>query len=101
MRTHDQLVAKLMRRPGVRKEVELALSTGALSPYTEPQAQFVLVALQRAPAETRHEVAWIWLINLMRIALLVEQSTSPTSRAKAFLYEKAVDAAATLRRFIG
>lgn len=79
----------------------LALSTGALSPYTEPQAQFVLVALQRTPAKTRHEVAWVWLINLMRVALLVEQSASPTSRAKAFLYEKAVDAAATLRRFAG
>lgn len=79
----------------------LALSTGVLSPYTEPQAQFVLVALQRAPAETRHEVAWVWLINLMRIALLVELSASPTSRAKAFLYEKAVDAAVNLRRFTG
>ena len=45
-----------------------ALSTGEIAPYTDKQVKFVAVAWQLHPATTAEELAWIRLINLLRIA---------------------------------
>jgi uncharacterized protein YifE (UPF0438 family) len=45
-----------------------ALSTGQIAPYSERQVRFVAVAWQLQPATTAEELAWMRLINLLRIA---------------------------------
>lgn len=54
----------------------LALSTGQLAPFTDAQVHFVEVAWQLAEARTEDEVAWVWFINLLRIAGGVQRATS-------------------------
>lgn len=44
-----------------------ALAAGQIAPYTEGQAHFILVAWGRVVPETMHEVAWLRLVNLVRI----------------------------------
>lgn len=51
-----------------------ALSNGTLAPFTPEQVNFVLVARQLSVANTPDEVAWVWFINLMRIAKSMERA---------------------------
>lgn len=48
MRNHDQLVAELMRRPGVRKEVERLEREAQKQPFADASAPSALALLVKA-----------------------------------------------------
>ncbi len=63
----------LLERQGVWM---CALTTGELTPISESQVHFVQVAWQLDAAQTPAEVAWVWFINVLRIARGVDRANS-------------------------